>query len=106
MVDAIVREPQTLLKLETRTNRLPHFRYHVFKPHVDFLAQFGRQNSNDSPAIGTTHREEQMEAILPEKDVELVLHHRAGADRVGDEERVFVRGAGKGDAALLAYWTA
>ncbi len=69
---------------------------------IVLAAKLGRQDADDAPVVGAAHREEKMEAALPEIDVDFVRHHRAGHLDVGDEEDVLVRRAGEGDRVELA----
>ena len=72
----------------------------------DFLAYLEwrlGQDADDAPVIGPAHREEQVESIMPEVDVELARHHGARHGGVGHEEHVLVGRVLKLDAVQLAH---
>ncbi len=62
-----------------------------------------RHDPDQPPVIRAAHREEEMKAVAPEVDVELVRHHRAGDDGVGDEEDVLVGRPGEVDPGQVAH---
>ena len=73
---------------------------------VRFVAQGLRQNAGDAPVVFPAHREQEMEAVSKEVDVDLVGNHGAGHLGIGDEEDMLIRGAGKLDAARFAHGAA
>ena len=70
------------------------------------VAQRLRQDADDAPMVLAAHREQQMKAVAPEIDVELVGDHRPGHLDIGDEEHMLVGRARESDAVELAHGAA
>jgi hypothetical protein len=103
VMDTVRREPTACPERKARPGLAAHVRHDGVEGEIVPAAQLRRQDPDDAPMVLAVHGKEQVEAFLPQVDVELVLHHVADGDRVGDEEHVLVRRAGKRDAADLAH---
>ena len=103
VVDAVGGKPAAGLERQVAAHLAPHRRNHLIEAQVRPAAQRRRHDAHHAPMVGPAHREEQVEAVAPQVDVQLVRHHRPGDLRVGDEEDVLVGRAFEDDAVQVTH---
>ena len=103
MADPVHREPAARLERQSGSRFLPERGQQRVEVRSFASTKLRRHDPDQPPVIRAAHREEEMEAVAPEIDVELVRRHRAGDDGVGDEEHVLVRRPGELDPGQVAH---
>ena len=106
VMDAVGGKPGAGLERQSGSRLVAQGGNHGLEVHVVPVAQGRRQDADDPPVILPAHGEQQVKAILPQVDVDLVRNHAARHLRIGDEEHVLVGRARERDAVQLAHGAA